>query len=401
MIDGMTDARLPVSAAAEAGAVVPARLADRLRTPLVLLNVAGIVLVAVAIVPAHGRPPVGVAALGAVALAGWLAWVLEPTGRPRDATMVVSALTAAVGAGLGAPSLLAPVIAALVVGMSDTTRSPRLLGVLAGAVAVALTVAAVVHGQALEDLLSLLAGVALGVLGGITRRQRKTATLQERELLERSLAAERETQRAELLEARGAAARDVHDVLAHSLGGLVLQLDAIEALLEHGRIDEATARATAARRLAGDGLSEARRAVAALRDPEAAAPVMIPDDALPVLVEAHRALGAAAETEGDPTLGGLDAVHREAIAGALREALVNARRHAPGEVVHVGFARTSHAMTVRVTNPLPVVPAIASVGDGHGLVGMRERFASLGDGSSVSAGRDGGAFVVDATAVLP
>ena len=78
--------------------------------------------------------------------------------------------------------------------------------------------------------------------------------------------AEREQQRARLLADRSRAARDIHDVLAHSLGGLVLQLDAVEALLEAGRVDEATRRAGDARALAADGLAEARRAVHALRD---------------------------------------------------------------------------------------------------------------------------------------
>jgi glucose-6-phosphate-specific signal transduction histidine kinase len=48
-----------------------------------------------------------------------------------------------------------------------------------------------------------------------------------------------------------------------------------------------------------------------------------------------------------------------------------------------------------VTTPETAAPA--APGGGHGLVGMRERFAALGDGSTVSAGRVGGAFVVTGT----
>ena len=73
----------------------------------------------------------------------------------------------------------------------------------------------------------------------------------------------------ELLAQRQSVARDIHDVLAHSLGGLVIQLDAVEALLESGDVDAARSRVADARALAASGLGEARRAVDALRDPDA------------------------------------------------------------------------------------------------------------------------------------
>ena len=57
-------------------------------------------------------------------------------------------------------------------------------------------------------------------------------------------------------------------------------------------------------------------------------------------------------------------------------------------------------MLFRSENPLPASRA-PSPGGGHGLLGMRERFAALGDGSAASARVEGGSFVVEATAVLP
>lgn len=398
MIDRVTDLPAPASIVPEAGGGVPRRLRDRVRTPVVLLNLAGIVLVASAVLAAPVQP--ATIALPLVALVAWLVWALVAPGRMRDAALAVGGLSAAVGAGLGTTSLVAPLIAAVLVTISELAHPVRVLAGFVTAAAGTLILAAALHGMAPGDLVALLAGLAVGTLGGTTRRQRRLAELQQRALLETTLAAERETQRAQLLEARGAAARDVHDVLAHSLGGLVLQLDAIEALLEHGRVDEAATRATAARRLAGEGLSEARRAVATLRDPAAAAPAAVPDDALLDLIADHRALGAGAETEGDPSLAGIDHAHREALAAAVREALVNARRHAPDATVHLRFARRPRAMALRVANALPT-DGVPSAGGGHGLLGMRERFAALADGSTARGGIEQDLFVVEATVVLP
>jgi signal transduction histidine kinase len=398
MIVGMT-ASAPAPAGADAA--VPGHLLDRLRTPLVQLNLIGIVLVAVGIVPSRIGPITAAGiALGTVALAGWAIWVLTPLGRVRTVALLVSGPVAAVGAGLGAPALIAPVIASLVVTSSDIARTWRSIAPVAAVDVAGIAIAGAAHGLSLEGLLSLLAGVAFGVLGGYSRRERRRAEEQTRALFASTLAAERETERAALLEARSAAARDVHDVLAHSLGGLVLQLDAIEALLEHGRADEAATRAAEARRLAGEGLAEARHAVAALRDPGAVPPARVPDDALEALLAAHRSLGGIVRVEGASSLQGVDGPHREALAGALREALVNARRHAPGRPVAVRLEREPHAMVVRVQNALDAT-APATVGGGHGLAGMRERFAALGDGSAAVAGARDGDFVVEARAVLP
>lgn len=399
MIDRVTDTRPPAALTAVAVAAVPARLRDRLTSPVVLLNLVGILLVAAALAPTHvGPSTTAETAIAVVALAGWAVWALTVLSRARDVALLIGGPAAALGAGLGAPSLIAPVIAALLLVVSDPTRTIRLLAWCIAAVTLVLVGGALLHGMTLNDLTSLLAGIVLGVLGGVTRRQRRLADLQRDELIATSLAAEREAARAQLLEARGAAARDVHDVLAHSLGGLVLQLDAIEALLEHGRMDEVATRAAAARRLAGDGLSEARRAVATLRDPDTAESAWIADSALEALIAEHRTLGGELTSTGDPSLHGIDSAHRAALAAALREALVNARRHASGAAVLVALAHEPHAMVLRVENAIPAGSAV-SVGGGQGLIGMRERFAALGDGSSVDAGTQGDRFVVIAHAV--
>jgi signal transduction histidine kinase len=339
-------------------------------------------------------------ALTAAALLAWAGWTVLQPGRVRTALIVAGAAAAAVGTGLGVAVLVAGMIAPAAVLLGDPRqRLPRIAALCAGSVAVLLLVAALA-GLSPTAILIDLGGLAFGIVIGISRRYRIKAVQQQEALRDAARAAEQDAARNKLLEDRAAVARDIHDVLAHSLGGLVLQLDAIEALLERGRSDEAARRTGAARTLAAEGLAEARRAVAALREPDAEPSDRASDEHLVDLIASHRALGGEADLVGDPALPELDGPHRQAMGRALQEALTNARRHAPGAAVRVSVARSPHAVVLRVENPLPASRA-PSPGGGHGLLGMRERFAALGDGSTASAGVEGDAFVVEATAVLP
>ena len=138
-----------------------------------------------------------------------------------------------------------------------------------------------------------------------------------------------EQARAAALDERGRIARDLHDVLAHSLGALSVQLEVAEALLEE-RNDTAGAleRVRRSRRLAVQGLIEARNAVAALRSSEVPA---LPE-ALAVLAEQHgqdHRVSVAVRTEGKPRP--LESGVIVALLGAAREALTNAGKHAPAD----------------------------------------------------------------------
>jgi len=338
--------------------------------------------------------PVWVWVVGSVALA---AWVAREVVRSARAGFAVAVVMVAAGALVVVPTdalLLVPVIIGIV-----ALQASADLPVWTGTVAVLVAIVEIAGVATLERapvalVLAACGGLVLGVLVGFSRRQVRLSELQARQ-------GERDLQRAELLADRSRAARDVHDVLAHSLGGLVLQLDAVEALLEAGRVDDAARRAADARTLAADGLAEARRAVRALREDDpapAAADAPEPNRAsrpqattatgLAPLVDAHRSFGGAVHVDGDLTLAGLDPAHRAAVVAATREALSNARRHAPGRPVTLTVERTGPAgpVDVVVTNPL--------ADPGHGLVGMRERFAELDDDATIRAERTDDAFVV-------
>lgn len=328
--------------------------------------------------------PAWVWVVGGVALA---AWVLREFGRSTRTVLAAGALMVLAGSVVVVPTdslLIVPVIVGIVL-LGATLTVPVWVGAVAAVVSLAvIAVSATVLHASVQFVLGTSAGLLLGVLIGFSRRQFRVAEQRSREALA-------EQQRAALLADRSRAARDIHDVLAHSLGGLVLQLDAVEALLEAGRVDEAARRAGEARTLAADGLAEARRAVHALRDDADTEPqgdVEAPSRAsrLETLLEDHRSFGGTVHAQGDEALADLDAAHRAAVVQVCREALSNARRHAPGRPVALSVVRDGSAVSVTITNPLG--------SDGHGITGMRERLAELGDDSTVDAGIRDGAFVV-------
>ena len=274
--------------------------------------------------------------------------------------------------------LSAALICAVFMLLRDPAQDRRIAAAVLTAVALTIGVAALLTRQAPAATGGALVVLAFAVLMGLTRRARTAAARQEHAVLAASVDAEREAARARLLEDRHRVARDVHDVLAHSLGGLVLQLDAIEALLEHGRTADAGERVAQARRLAAEGLTEARRAVGALRHGDAAttaAPGI--DD----LLAAHRALGGVVEVQGSTSLSRLDPTHADAVVRVLQEALSNARRHAPGRPVLVRLEHPQSGIELRVITDGPVRAGAA----GFGLIGMRERIDSLADGSTLVA----------------
>ncbi|UFU13937.1 histidine kinase [Curtobacterium sp. C1] len=353
-----------------------------------VLNLSGIVVVGYWFVRAvlDDGTPAWVLILGVVALAAWL---LRVVARTERVLLVATWCMVVAGSAVVVPSrtvmIAIPLVAVVVIGAS------RLQPVWAGPVAAVVAVVLVAGTAAalaapVSVVLGTGAGVLLAAVVGFSRRQLRVAE-------ERTRQAEAEQQRAQLLADRARTARDVHDVLAHSLGGLVLQLDAVEALLEAGRVDEATRRAGAARALAASGLAEARRAVHALRDDTVPPAPELPSD-LPALVAAHRSFGGTLTTHGDQALAAVDAAHRHVVVAAVREALSNARRHAPGRPVVLSVDRDGSAVRVTVTNPLDPAGGAGGPGDGHGLAGMRERFAELGDDSAVEAGAAGPEFVV-------
>ena len=218
-------------------------------------------------------------------------------------------------------------------------------------------------------------GVTALVLASINRRTREEQLDELEVSLARRQAAIEEHGRAAALAERARIARDVHDVLAHSLAGLSLSLQGARLMLvRDGASAEAIEQVTRAQGLAADGLAEARRAVAALREDA------VPDvRALGDLVTAYRLeSGARAEFDVEGAVRALPADVMSTLYRTLQEALANTRKYAPGAPV---FVRLCYADDVRLTiEDRPGRRPKRAAPGGYGLVGMRER-ADLAGGS--------------------
>jgi signal transduction histidine kinase len=246
-----------------------------------------------------------------------------------------------------------------------------------------------------HHLLSWTLGLATGlpvVIGIVNRSQRRAvqAAIAAAESAERAARAEARTA---VLTERGRIARDVHDVLAHSLAGINMQLELADALLETGDLEKVRAANDRAHGLVRESLKQAQWTVHALRE-----------DSLPLL----ESLTAMAESSGHREVLTVIGTEREVPARVTQnllriaqEALTNAARHAPGGDVRMELTYAAASVTLTVRNgPAtrdPHAGTGSGSGSGMGLIGMRERVALLG--GSVTAGPDHGGWKVEA--VIP
>jgi signal transduction histidine kinase len=251
---------------------------------------------------------------------------------------------------------------------------PRVAAVIVTSGAVAIVITQVgQHGNPLLILASLAILAAL-TMTAIARRTRADRLEQVELALAREQAAREEHSRAAALAERARIAREVHDVLAHSLSALSLNLQGARLMLANeGASEQAQEQITRAQRLAAEGLAEARRAVAALRDDPVPAVRAIAD-----LVTSSR---LQTGTEADLTIEGtprdLPGPAEDALFRTAQEALSNTRKHAAGAPVRVVLAYRDDATELTITDCGGHRPAEPSTG-GYGLVGMRERAELIG-----------------------
>jgi signal transduction histidine kinase len=260
----------------------------------------------------------------------------------------------------------------LLVGIIAALWLERLTGVLTLAFSVAVL--------AIVSVIEHRAGAALSVLFTavpwflVMRLMREIAS--QRNALNASRAAEAE---AAAVAERDRLAREMHDVLAHSLSALALHLESTRLLaVDHGADSDVTRAIDQAHQLAAGGLQEARRTIATARGDALPGPDRIGD--LADTFAAQSGLPVAVAVRGEPRKLAPDA--RLAVYRTAQEALTNVRRHAAAERVeiHLSYLPQSTVLVVEdwasrgAPPPLPV----AVVGAGYGLTGMRERAALLG-----------------------
>lgn len=243
--------------------------------------------------------------------------------------------------------------------------------------------------QQLPWMLGLSTGVPVVV--GIINRSRRQA-------VRSALAAAESGERAALAEARTAVltersriARDVHDVLAHSLAGINMQLELADALLDTGDLEKVREANDKAHGLVKESLKQAQWTVHALRE-----------DALPLPESLTAMVESSGHHDALTVTGTVREVAAQVTQNLLRiaqEALTNAARHAPGGAVGVELTFSASSITLRIRNRAATRAVKPGVGSGMGLVGMRERVALLGGSVSagpITEGEDQGGWQVEA-----
>jgi signal transduction histidine kinase len=254
-------------------------------------------------------------------------------------------------------------------------RLPRRASTVVGVYAVVAQAAGIlIAGEAVGDrLIGLLAGTlpwffVLRLMRELRARQSEAEGLVEE--LRESRAAEAA---AAALAERTRVARDLHDVLAHSLSALALQLEAARLLArDRGTDPEVTTAIETAHRHAAGGLDEARRSISALRGEELPGP-----ERLAALAETFGDW-ATLRVTGEPRELGSEA--RIALYRTAQEALTNVRRHAAADRVEITLDYADDGTTLTVADHGPGAPVLAGGprGGGYGLTGMRERAELLG-----------------------
>lgn len=338
-----------------------------------------------------GVLPPWVYAIAALSVLAWVALIALPRREGRLVLFVLAVMVLA--GGLASAATDGVSVASVAVGIISLSRDPRFrisTTVIYGAVGAASILAGVfIHATTPLAVLSMEGAVVISFLAGQSRRQFLVAEQQR-------MLTNEEQARAALLAERQHIAHDIHDVLAHSLGGLVIQLDAVDALLEAGDTEAAVARVRASRQLAADGLSEARRAVAALRDGpvdrlrELGADELVAG--LEELFASHRSLGGTVDFTERGVRRPVSSSLAAALRRAVQEGMTNSRKHAPGQPVTVSLDWGEHDVALRLENPVGS-GSTDQTGGGNGLLGMRTRFAALPGGVATSA-VESGSFVV-------
>ncbi len=322
-------------------------------------------------------------------------WAVGLSERVRDPRLVVSAL---VGLGLCAAGLDWPQSdgPGLVVGFMALAglalRVPRLVALLAAmpvVVALAISDAHEAVNPASTVLTIAMAAAFLFVTSALAALSREGQDRAEALLAQEATIREVREQMAALAE-RSRLARELHDILAHCLSGLSVQLEVAQLRALQTAADATLAgQIGCARELARDGMLNARRAVRALRGDELAEAARLPQ----LASDTASALGVpvTVRVEGAPR-----SLAPEAALTAYRtvqEALTNVAKHAGrGATASIVLTWATDSLDISVADQGGERTAAAGTPGGFGLAGMAERAAL--HGGHVKAGHSGDGFTV-------
>ena len=235
-----------------------------------------------------------------------------------------------------------------------------------------------------------LAGVSMAVLGGLLIRHEMTLVAELR-AAQAGLADRART------EERNRIARELHDVIAHSLTVSLLHVAGARLAVQYD--PEGAVRALEeAERLGRESLDEVRATVGLLRvdgeSPAGVAPPLPGAAELPALIERFRSAGADVSLDIQGDLASVPGTTALAVYRIVQEAVTNAAKHAPGAAVAVHLDATGSAVDLAVDSA-----GRPGSGSGSGLVSMRERAEALG--GHLNAGPGGRGWLVRAELPVP
>ena len=367
---------------------------------VVLVTVVGVGLA----LPGKSAAVIVVAATATLVAAGGTAFIFirGPSIGPDIAALLTVGFAGVALAGLlpNTPGFVMVYVAMAALGM----RAPPIPAIMAGlAVLAAMNLAALLAGVlSVSDLVSQDVGAAfVFAVGAFTRSARiaqdqaRVAQARAEDLLTQLRASQAAQAEAAALTERARLAREIHDILAHALSGLILALDTMELLgrqAETGAMERMMEQVSRGQRIARDGLTDTRRAIAALRGDELPGPALL--DRLVRDATAATGVRATLRVTGPerplPPEVGL-ALYRTA-----QEALTNTAKYAgQGADAELRLAYEQDAVELVIEDSRSADPPDTTAGltfGGYGLTGMRERAELLG--GSLTAGPTGPGFAV-------
>jgi signal transduction histidine kinase len=358
-----------------------------------------------------GRPPqvIVAAVVSLVVVLGGIGWKLADRSGATAAEVIGLTAAGLAGAALtgllpDAPGYCVMFVVLIALGMSRPVVPALVTGV---AVFTATNLAFLLAGKAsAANAASVDAGAAFFFTVGvftrsarISRDKARTAQVRAEQLLAQLRAAQAAQAEAAALTERARLAREIHDILAHALSGLVLALDTAELLGRQPGADTTTKdrileQIARAQRIARDGLADTRRAISALRGDELPGPALL-DRLVRQTSEAtgiHASLAVHGEQRPLPPEIAL-ALYRTA-----QEALINTAKYAGrGGTAELRLTYRPDDVELEIqdtrsADAAPRQPTGLTFG-GYGLTGMRERAELLG--GRLTAGSAGQGFRVE------
>jgi signal transduction histidine kinase len=352
---------------------------------LVVLVIAGCAI-AEALISKYGEPPVLFAFLS-------LTWTLPlflrrllPLAAPLGVVALFAFQTFAYDKDSGpVTSIAAVVFATFWVGLNHDRR--RALAGLALAFALVQIVNRTIGDFGAYDIIFTAVVIGIPWLGGRllrTRDERLSALAEHAERLERE---REERARAAVAEERARIARELHDVVGHSISVMTIQAGAARLLIDGAEPERADEPLHAVEQTGRQTLVEMRRLLGILGD-RTGAPVVEPQPGLrrlDHLVANVRRAGLPVDLVVDGPIAGLPPGVDLTAYRIVQEALTNALRYARGASARVQVRSSPESLELEIESA--GIRGDGAVQGGHGLVGMRERVALFG--GTLEAGPSG------------